>query len=162
MYCRECSQLTRSLVLVKKYCATLSSTQFYCHQKLSSCPWVCRVLALWFLVCSIAVIAVASPQAGATPADAAKPARQIDLSKLGYQGLSAENRFMTTANVTVNFLDNNHLLFTWNPKRLFQRNPDCPPSHQDRIVQARVVEVETGKVIREASWYLHDESRALS
>ena len=89
------------------------------------------------------------------------PARNLDLAKLGYQGLSAENRLMTTTNVTVNFVDNEHLLFTFNPKKLFQRNPECPPSHKDRIVQAQVIELATGKVTHESSWYLHDERRYL-
>src|SRR5712692_3792882 len=85
------------------------------------------------LVCGLAVLALAAPQASQTPTDAAKPTREIDLAKLGYQGLSAEGRLMTTTNVTVNFLDNNHLLFTFNPKKLFQRNPECPPTHKDPV-----------------------------
>lgn len=93
--------------------------------------------------------------------DTAKPSRQIDLAKLGYQGLSAEGRLMTTANVTLNFVDDNHVLLTFNPKKLFQRDPACPPSHKDRIIQAQIIELGTGKVVREASWYLHDEHRYL-
>jgi len=87
--------------------------------------------------------------------------RQIDLTKLGYQGLSAEGRMMTTANVTINYVDGQHLLFTFNPKKLFTRDPACPPSHQDRMIQAQVMEVATGKVVHQASWYLHDERRYL-
>ena len=112
------------------------------------------------LICNLLAIAVAA-QANQPAADAATPSRQIDLAKLGYQGLSAEGRMMTTANVTVNFVDDNHVLFTFNPKKLFQRDPACPPSHKDRIIQAQVIELDSGKVVREASWYLHDERRYL-
>lgn len=68
---------------------------------------------------------------------------------------------MTTANVTLNFVDDNHVLFTFNPKKLFTRDPACPPSHKDRIIQAQVIDLGTGKVVHEASWYLHDEHRYL-
>ena len=114
-----------------------------------------------FLIFACAAFVLAAPQtAPASPADS-KPTREIDLAKLGYQGLSAESRLMTTANVTINFVDDTHVLFTFNPKKLFQRDPACPPSHKDRIIQAQVIDVGTGKVVRQASWYLHDERRYL-
>ena len=65
------------------------------------------------------------------------------------------------ANLSLSFLDNDHVLFTFNPKKLFQRHVDCPPSHNDRIVHAAVIEVSSGKTLREADWYLHDSHRYL-
>src|ERR1700687_262442 len=87
-----------------------------------------RALVLIGSLLTIAVAAQVVPPA----ADSAVPSRQIDLAKLGYQGLSAEGRMMTTANVTLNFVDGSHVLLTFNPKKLFQRDPKCPPSHKDR------------------------------
>ena len=115
---------------------------------------------LGVLICVCAVIATADQPASSTASDAS-PARQIDLSKLGYQGLSAEGRMMTTSNITINYVDANHVLFTFNPKKLFQRDPACPPTHQDRIIQAQVIDVGTGTVVHQASWYVHDERRYL-
>ena len=119
-----------------------------------------RGLMLWVLICACAVIAMAD-QPASSPAGDAAPSRQIDLTKLGYQGLSAEGRMMTTSNVTINYVDDRHLLLTFNPKKLFQRDPACPPTHQDRIIQAQVVEIGTGTVVHQASWYVHDERRYL-
>lgn len=119
-----------------------------------------RGLMLWALICTCAIIAAAD-QPTNSPAGEATPSRQIDLTKLGYQGLSAEGRMMTTSNVTINYVDDQHLLLTFNPKKLFQRDPACPPTHQDRIIQAQVVEVATGTVVHQASWYVHDERRYL-
>jgi hypothetical protein len=46
-------------------------------------------------------------------------------------------------------------------KKLFRRLPDCPPTHDDRLIHAAVLEVSTGKVLTETDWYLHDARRYL-
>jgi VWFA-related protein len=65
------------------------------------------------------------------------------------------------ANVSVDFVDNSHVLFTFNPKKLFKRLPDCPPTHDDRIIHAVIFEVPSGRVVRQADWYVHDNRRYL-
>ena len=99
-----------------------------------------------------------------TPATAemvatATPVAQIDLLPLGYAGLSAGARQAGGSNLSVDFLDPHHVLVTFNPKKLFKRLPDCPPSHADRLVHAVVMEVPSGRVEKEADWYLHDLRR---
>ena len=89
------------------------------------------------------------------------PQIRIDLSPAGYQDLSAMARRSAAANLSLNFLDNDHVLFNFNPKRMFARLPDCPPTHEDRLVHAAVYEVSTGRLVREAEWYLHDSRRYL-
>lgn len=89
----------------------------------------------------------------------AKPVAQIDLAPLGYGGLSAAARQSGGSNLSVDFLDSDHVLLTFNPKKLFKRLPDCPPTHADRQVHALVMEVPSGKVVKEADWYLHDVRR---
>ena len=86
-------------------------------------------------------------------------ASQIDLLPLGYAGLSAGARQAGGSNLSVDFLDSHHLLVTFNPKKLFKRLPDCPPTHADRLIHALVMEVPSGKVVKEADWYLHDLRR---
>src|SRR6185369_11963556 len=54
-----------------------------------------------------------------------------------------------------------HILLTYNPKKLFQRSPDCPPSHNDRMIHAAVFELPSGNVVKETDWYLHDVRRYL-
>ncbi|HET6176053.1 MAG TPA: VWA domain-containing protein, partial [Candidatus Sulfotelmatobacter sp.] len=89
------------------------------------------------------------------------PTGQFDLSRAGYQQLSEMARRSGASNLSLDFLDRDHVLFTFNPKKLFARHPDCPPTHDDRLVHAAVIEVSTGKVLKQADWYLHDSRRYL-
>ena len=98
------------------------------------------------------VSAVAAPENGPLKA-------QIDVAKLGFKGLSAAARQSGGANLSVDFLDADHVLVTFNPKKLFKRLPECPPSHADRQVHAMVIAVPGGGVVKEADWYLHDSRR---
>src|SRR5450432_1978715 len=163
MHFPEGRRSSRPVVVENRFCAAAPSAPLlnFGGRNLSRTAGVMTrgALASCALILGCAALALASPQT--TPVDDSEPTRQIDLAKLGYQGLSEEGRLMTTANVTVNFVDDNHVLFTFNPKKLFQRDPACPPSHKDRIIQAQVIDLGTGKVVHEASWYLHDEHRYL-
>jgi VWFA-related protein len=98
---------------------------------------------------------VAAANGGATT----QPVSQVDLVPLGYSGLSAAARQSGGANLSVDFFDAHHVLLTFNPKKLFKRLPECPPSHADRQVHAMVIEVPGGTVVKETDWYLHDSRR---
>jgi len=87
----------------------------------------------------------------------AKPTQEISLAAFGYKGLSTLSRFTRQHDLTIHFIDDSHLLLTYNPKKLIERHPECPPSHKDHIVEARVLDITSGKLVREASWYVHDE-----
>jgi VWFA-related protein len=113
---------------------------------------------LFVFLCSTISIAAAQSDRQTKDPD---PQIRIDLSPAGYQDLSAMARRSPAANLSLNFLDNDHVLFTFNPKRLFARLPDCPPTHEDRLVDAAVFEVSTGRVVRQTEWYLHDSRRYL-
>ena len=100
--------------------------------------------------------------APSVPNPAAEPATLIDLSALGYHEQSRMDRLSEDEpSVSLNFIDRDHLLLTFNPKKLFQRLPGCPPEHQDRLVHAVILEMPGGKVANEADWYLHDRRRYL-
>jgi hypothetical protein len=86
----------------------------------------------------------------------AVPTKVIDLSPLGFSDLAAIERFTSQAVVTVGFLDANHILFTFNPKKMMHRLPGCPPTHADRMIHAVVMDVSTGTLTKEADWYVHD------
>src|SRR5882724_3981765 len=64
----------------------------------------------------------------------AEPAAKIDLSKVAYRGLSQMERLANQSSVSVDFVNANHVLFTFNNKKLFKRLPQCPASHGDRLV----------------------------
>src|SRR5579864_5187954 len=84
---------------------------------------------------------------------------EIDLSSIGYQQFSEMARRSGAANLSLDFLDRDHILFTFNSKKLFTRHPDCPSTHDDRMVHAAVLDASTGKVLGQADWYLHDSRR---
>ena len=86
---------------------------------------------------------------------------QIGLGKIGYQGLAAQVRLSGDTHVSLDYLDSQHILLTYNPKKLFQRLPDCPPSHNDRMIHAAILELPSGNVVKETEWYLHDSRRYL-
>jgi hypothetical protein len=96
------------------------------------------------------------------PDAAAPPAKnQFDLSKIGYQQLSAMTRRSGASNLSIDFVDRDHILFTFNQKKLFARHADCPPTHDDRLIHAAVLEISSGKLLKETDWYLHDSRRYL-
>src|SRR5579864_2603231 len=86
-----------------------------------------------------------------------KPAARIDLSAVGYFAPSRMDRLSEDeSSVSLDFVDANHVLLTFNPKKPFPRLASCPPDHQDRRMHAAILEVPSGTVVKEADWYLHD------
>ena len=68
-------------------------------------------------------------------------------------------RLTDEAGMSLDFVDRDHVLVTFNPKKLFTRLSNCPPGHADRLVHAAILEVPSGKIVRETDWYLHDHRR---
>ena len=85
----------------------------------------------------------------------------IDLTYVGYRQPSRIERLTDEASVSLDFVDATHLLLTFNPRKLLKRLPGCPPTHDDRMIHAVVLESPSGKVVSEADWYLHDQRRYL-
>jgi len=87
------------------------------------------------------------------------PPKRIDLRPVGFQQFSDMARRSGAVNLSLDFLDRDHILFTFNSKKLVSRYAECPPTHNDRIVHAAILEVSSGKVLSQADWYLHDSRR---
>ena len=94
-------------------------------------------------------------------AHAFTPVTHIDLSPLGYREPSGAERLTDEASASLDFVDATHVLLTFNPKKLLKRVPGCPPTHDDRMIHAAILEVPGGKVVKESDWYLHDQRRYL-
>lgn len=123
-----------------------------------------RVLRFRLLgaVCFLLAFSASAFSRGAeVDAAVAKPTTEIDLSAWGFRGLPSLERFTLRGNVTVNFLDSNRLLITFDARKLMRRLPECPPTHQDRIIHAEVFDLASSKVIKESEWYVHDKRRYL-
>jgi len=85
------------------------------------------------------------------------PSRRIDLTEWGYSGFSPLVRFGSKANLTLDFVDAQHVLLTFDAKRLMKRHPECPPTHADRTIHALVLDLASGKSVQETDWYVHDD-----
>ena len=115
-------------------------------------------LGLLVLVC-LAELEVATGQN-----QPARPYTQVDLSRFGYSGLSPLNRFRERFNLSLNFVDSDHLLFTFNAHSaqvLLERRPDCAPTNSCHIVRALVIDLRNREVTAETDWYVYDYGRYL-
>jgi hypothetical protein len=63
--------------------------------------------------------------------------------------------------VTLDYVDDTHLLLTFNARRLIRRIPGDPPTDEDRNVDALLLELPSGRVLARAEWQLHDHGQYL-
>jgi VWFA-related protein len=107
---------------------------------------------------SSALLAQAAPPA---TSEIPKAAAHIDLSTLGYREPSRLERLTDEASVSLDFVDRDHVLLTFNPRKLVKRGTGCPSDRDGHTVHAAILEVPSGKVVSEGDWYLCDEQRYL-
>lgn len=85
------------------------------------------------------------------------PPGHLGLLSIGYQVPSQRDRLSEhQPAVTLDFVDDTHVLLTFNQKKLWRRLPECPPQHEDRLMHAAILELPSGKAVHETDWYLHD------
>ena len=65
------------------------------------------------------------------------------------------------AHNTLDFIDADHVLLTFAAHKLVPREQDDTEGDQDRLIDAIVVHLPDGAVIREAEWRVHDQARYL-
>lgn len=125
-----------------------------------SCKPEWRLVALVFCWTALSVCskAQAPPFPAVTRAD---PVVRLDLSNLGFAGMSRMARVTDESDFSLDFIDSDHVLVIFNRHELLRRKPGCTSSHSDRVMRALVVRVSTGAVKAETDWYLHDRSRYL-
>jgi VWFA-related protein len=90
-----------------------------------------------------------------------KAAARIDLSALGYREPSRVERLSDEASVSLDFVDRDHVLLTFNPRKLVKRGTACPTDHDGHTVHAAILEAPSGKVVSQGDWYLCDQQRYL-
>jgi hypothetical protein len=90
-----------------------------------------------------------------------EPTLRIPLENLGFQPLSPQLLLNGSSMLTVHYVDDKHLLFTFVTHRLIPRLPDEPEDDQDRMVDAVLLELPTGKILARTSWHLHDHAQYL-
>ncbi len=90
-----------------------------------------------------------------------EPLARIPLEPLGFPVLPNQFLLSGSSMYTVDFVDDKHLLVTFSTKKLLRRLADCPPADQDRILDAFLLEVPSGKVLARTSWRVHDRGQYL-
>jgi hypothetical protein len=85
-----------------------------------------------------------------------EPVLRIPLQPLGFNNISNRYLLEGATMLTVNYVDDKHLLVTFGVSRLMKRLPDCPADDEDRLVKGVLLELPTGKVLAETEWRFHD------
>ncbi len=86
---------------------------------------------------------------------------RIPLQNVGFQPVSNEFLLNGSSMFTVHYVDDKHLLLTFGVHRLIPRLPDEPNDDLDRIVDAVLLELPTGKPVARTAWHLHDHAQYL-
>ncbi|MEO8737823.1 MAG: hypothetical protein ABI380_14935 [Edaphobacter sp.] len=89
------------------------------------------------------------------------PALRIPLDSLGYQPQTTQFLLAGGSMLTVDYVDGRHLLLTFGVHKLMERIADDPPGDDDRIVEAVLLEVPSGRVLARTDWRLHDNGQYL-
>jgi hypothetical protein len=107
---------------------------------------------------SVALLAVtALPALARDP----QPLFRFPLEPLGYQPIASRYLLEGATMLTLDYVDERHLLVTFGVSKLMVRLSDCPPEDEDRTVQAVLLELPTGRELARAEWRFHDAGQYL-
>jgi hypothetical protein len=95
------------------------------------------------------------------PDQALPPRVRIEVGPLGYMPPSKSYVTYGFSLATLDFIDADHLLFTFRVHSLMKRIPDDPGNDDDQTIRAEVIEIASGKVLKQADWRMHDRARYL-
>jgi hypothetical protein len=85
----------------------------------------------------------------------------IPAEALGYQPISPLFAAQGGTELTLHFVDETHLLFTFGVRTLMPRLADATPEDQDRNVVAVLLELPSGKVLARTEWRTRDHDKFL-
>ncbi len=85
----------------------------------------------------------------------------ISLKSLGVPSIPTSFLEVGASMLTMDVVDDTHLLVTFSTRGLVPRLPGDPPDDEDRMVAAELVELPTGNVMARTEWHMHDHSRYL-
>ncbi len=104
-----------------------------------------------------------APALAPTPASAKGPEKLkvIALADLGQQATGGRPQTPGNTAATVHFAGEHHLLVTFPVRRLMKRLPDTLPTDDDRMIEAVLVDIPSGKVAARTTWRVHDAGQYL-
>lgn len=89
------------------------------------------------------------------------PVLRIPMETLGFQPPASRVQALGGTVVTLHFVDDQHLLFTYYARKLMRRLPDALPEDDDGIVAALLLELPTGRVLARTEWRTRDRDQYL-
>jgi hypothetical protein len=90
-----------------------------------------------------------------------KPDLRIPVEPLGYVAASSFYLTSRLSSTSLDFIDKDHLLFTFRVPGLMKRLPDQRRDDEDQTIRAVVLELPGGNVVAKTEWRMHDRSRYL-
>jgi hypothetical protein len=114
-------------------------------------------------MCALAAMPAMALAVTARAADkpVARPWVTFSLPSLGVPSIPPQFFEQGMSMLTVDFVDNSHLLLTFGTRGLIPRLPGDPPGDDDRMVAAELVELPSGHIVARTDWHLHDHGRYL-
>jgi hypothetical protein len=125
-----------------------------------SCGQRARLSITMFALLAAAAFACPGESKG-KPDPGPPPTTRIQVEPLGYIAPSRAYLSYRYSTTTLDFIDNDHLLFTFHVFGLMRRIPGAPPDDQDQVIRAEVLDIATGKPVEQSQWRMHDRSRYL-
>ncbi len=98
---------------------------------------------------------------GPKPGRPGDPAYTLETSPYGYLPLPVRYLVSGLSMLTLHFVDNDHLLFTFHTHGLLKRLPDSNPEDNDRNVTAVLIELPSGKELARTTWRTRDQDQYL-
>ncbi len=128
----------------------------------SSFPPLLRSAALLALALPVAAFGAHKHKKPTAKPPQFHPAASIPVQPLGFEPPSMFYLAQRPSSLTLNFVDSKHLLFTFRVNALIKRNPSNDQTgNQDQVIQADVLDISTGKVVKTTRWTMHDRQRYL-
>jgi hypothetical protein len=118
-------------------------------------PPTVMVLGLWLAGAPLFASSHSKEPAGQNPEE------RILVGPLGYRPPGPLYMLSGKAFTSLDFIDNQHLLFTFHQSRLMRREENPGRNDNDQIIQAVTLSLPSGSVDASAEWRMHDRSRYL-
>lgn len=100
-------------------------------------------------------------QAGQKPEPGPQPAQRIDVAPLGYMPPGDFYLTYRLSSAALGFFDDHHLLFTFRRSGLLRRVPGDQDGDDDQEIRAVVLDVDSGTVLHQTEWRMHDRLQYL-
>jgi hypothetical protein len=119
-------------------------------------------LAFALLACALAAPSLADVRADGPRAHRpGDPVISLPLEDFGFEQAQPRLLLSGATMFSVNFVDNTHILLTYNTHGLIPRVSDGTNQENDRLVAALLLELPSGKVLARTQWHTRDREQYL-